>query len=99
MATISRDSREADVISAAEDSAVSSDGDFEPEILAIPAVSALKALVGRGASAVDRRTFEACELVSICVRDDGLCCFRFSIASEARTAGLGNPPSPVCRFF
>jgi len=99
IATLSRDSRDADVISAAEDSAVSSVGDFEPAILAMADVSALNALVGRGASAVDRLTVDACELVSIFIREDGLCSLRFSIASEACTAGLGKPPSPVCKFF
>ena len=62
-------------------------------------VSALKALVGRGASAVDLRMSEACELVNICVRDAGLCSLLLSIASEARTAGLGNPPDPDCRLL
>lgn len=95
MAIFCRESRDADVISAADDSMVSKVGDFEPAILAMAAVSALKALVGFGASAMDRRTIEACELVSICVRESGLCSLLLSIASEARTAGLGSPPEPV----
>jgi hypothetical protein len=65
MATFASERLDADVISAADDSADSRDGDFDPAIFAMAEVSALKALVGRGASAVERLTVADWELVSI----------------------------------
>ncbi len=98
-ATSPRCSAEDESTVAAEASIDFGAGDFDPDILAVRLVLALKAEVGVRDWAMDRRASDFCVEVSISFVAGRLSVRRRLAESEAVMAGLGVPPRSRSRFL